>query len=96
MHDGGDPVRIGHSTALVFKVESGEDIAWEHGLMEEDFPPKGGLVVADPRAKRFDIFELSQVSRGDVLALGLGADSVPSSAILEMVGRLIGNVHGQV
>lgn len=54
---GGDAVGVGDGTALFFEVKSGEDVAGEHGLMEEDLAALRGFVKADAGAEGFDVVE---------------------------------------
>lgn len=90
VNDGGDAIGVGHGAAAAFEVESGEDVAREHRLMEENFASLRGFVVADPRAERFDVSEDAEVGGSNVFALGLGAEGVPGGSIREMMAWAIG------
>lgn len=94
VNDGGDSVGVGNGTTLLLEVESGEDVAGEHGLIKEHFASLGRFVVANPGAKRLDVLKLMHMSRCNVFAFYLRAEGEPGTTVWKMVGGELGRNHG--
>ena len=77
MHHAADSVRRVDLAQGKVPVEPREEIIWKQRLGGPDQPLPRGALEANAGQKHLDPIHFSQVRRGDVLVLGLGAEAEP-------------------